>query len=125
MASNGLSARRSTLKRPAVCKNEIRKICGRCIARFLNDAVHASPGAVFSIPAIIECDPEPQDTTFNINVLEPFANFPPPASILVNNATDLNLVAPLLPGPQPLNIVFKNSTRCSYPAFVTVVVDPF
>lgn len=110
--ANGMSNRRSTLKRPIVCRSKKDGNCGMCEVEVL-PSVHSAPvGSIVPTVINLTCDPLPLDQSYEVLIAGNAKLIPPVLFIPVGAGSLCDLEFPPIPGAWLIDFVFLNSQGC-------------
>lgn len=110
--ANGMSNRRSTLKRPIVCRSKKDGNCG-VVQMFFQWATFAhSPGEHVIALVHLENTKAPEDQTYELIMEGPYFLVGGPFSVTFNQEYEFEAVAPMQPGNYTTNLIALNSQGC-------------
>lgn len=124
MVSNGLSSRRTTLKRPIVCKSRKPGDCGACDLTLTPPVQPIAPDGIENWFLRLDCDPDPTDTSFKMFVFGAFTPTLPLPDVEPNSDINFDLKSPSSPGVYRVKVVLINGNRCLHIEEVDVTVGP-
>ena len=119
-----MSSRRSTLKRPIVCKSKKHGDCGACDFEIRKPPEPVPPGSLEDWSVRLSCDPDPTDLSFELTVYGAFQPVLPLPEVEPNADTHFDLQSPGTKGVYLVKMALKNGDGCIFVNEVTVTVGP-
>lgn len=110
--ANGMSNRRSTLKRPIVCRSKKDGNCGVVALTVEIIPQQHAQGDHVIMTGLIEAQKQPMDTTYDVVISGPYLCLDPQPKIVVGQLTQWELVAPMVSGTYTTYVVCVNSQGC-------------
>lgn len=110
--ANGMSNRRSTLKRPIVCRSKKDGNCGVVQMFFEWATFNHSPGEHVIAKVHLENTKAPEDQTYELIMEGPYFLVGGPFNVTFGQDYEFEAVAPIPPGNYTTNLIALNSQAC-------------
>jgi hypothetical protein len=120
--SNGMTSRKTTLKRPIVCRSKKDGNCGVVNMDFeIVPLVHLAGAHVTARIRINELK-APMDNTYDLLMAGPYYFALPPGKVVIGALFEAEVIAPMQPGNYTTNLVALNSQGCRVDAQADTLV---